>query len=329
MITWLEFAAASALVVVAAVKLAEYGDVISERTGLGGMFIGTLLMAGATSLPELLTTINSLDQDVPNLAAGNLFGSNMFNMFLLAVLDLMTQRARILRLVATRHALTASLATLLTGTATFFILADIHSRVGWIGLGSLLLMVLYLVGVWLIRRSSPPQVGRPPADVETGLPSLSRGVLGFSAASLVLVLVTPWLVRTSVRLAEITGVGTGFVGTALLGTVTSLPELVAVVAAARIGAYDLAVGNLFGSNVFNMFVLGLADVFYVERLFLEEIDAGFALAGIVGLALTNLGLIGNLARVERRLLIVEVDALVILVVYFAGLWFLFQRGVGL
>lgn len=323
---WLEFAAASALVVVAAVKLAEYGDVISERTGLGGMFIGTLLMAGATSLPELLTTINSLDQDVPNLAAGNLFGSNMFDMLLLAVLDLMNQQARILRLVATRHALTASL---LIGTATFFILADMHSHVGWVGLGSLLLMVLYLVGVWLIRRSSLPQASGPPAEVDAGLPPLSRGLLGFSAASLVLLLVTPWLVRTSVRLADITGVGTGFVGTALLGTVTSLPELVAVLAAARIGAYDLAVGNLFGSNVFNMFVLGLADLFYVEGLFLEEVDLGFALAGIVGLALTNLGLIGNLARVERRLLIVEVDALVILVVYFAGLWFLFQRGVGL
>ncbi len=325
---WLEFAVASIVVVLAAVKLAEYGDAISERTGLGGMFIGTLLMAGATSLPELLTTVNSLDQDVPNLAAGNLFGSNMFNMFLLAVLDLMNQQARILRLVAMRHALTASLATLLIGTATFFVLADVDTHVGWIGLGSLLLMALYLIGVWLIRRGSLPASGTAPVEVEPGLPPLWRALVGFSLATAVLVVVAPWLVRTSVHLADITGVGTGFVGTALLGMVTSLPELVAALAAARIGAYDLAVGNLFGSNVFNMFVLGLTDVFYVEGLFLQEIDANFALAGIIGLVLTNLGLIGNLARVERRLLIVEVDALVIFVVYLVGLWFLFQRGIG-
>lgn len=326
---WAEFAVASILVILAAVKLAEYGDVISERTGLGGMFVGTLLMAGATSLPELLTTINSLDQDVPNLAAGNLFGSNMFNMFLLAVLDLINQQSRILRLVATRHALTASLATLLIGTATFFILADVHSHLGWVGLGSLLLMGLYLIGIWLIRRSSLPPSSVATPEVRAELPPLRNALLGFATATFVLILVTPWLVRTSVRLADITGLGTGFVGTALLGVVTSLPELVAALAAARIGAFDLAVGNLFGSNAFNMFVLGLTDVFYVQGLFLEEIDAGFALAGTIGLALTNLGLIGNLARVERRLLIVEADALVILLAYVAALWFLFQRGIGI
>ncbi len=84
---WIQFIISAAVVVVAAIKLAEYGDAISVRTRLGGMFIGTLLMAGATSLPELLTTINSLGQNVPSLAVGNVLGSNMFNMFLLAVLD--------------------------------------------------------------------------------------------------------------------------------------------------------------------------------------------------------------------------------------------------
>lgn len=327
MTVWIEFAVASALVVAASVKLAEYGDTISIRTGLGGMFIGSLLMAGATSLPELLTTINSIQQLVPNLAAGNLFGSNMFNMLLLAVLDLTNQRARILRVVATRHALTGSLATLLIGMAVFFMLAQFDLRLGWVGVGSLALMMAYLVGVWLIRRSGPPldsAPGQPPAD----LPGLGKAALGFAAASGVLILVTPRLVRSSVAIAEITGLSTGFMGAALLGTITSLPELVAVVAAARIGAYDLAVGNLFGSNVFNMFALGLTDVFYTRGNFLVEIDPAFALAAILGLLLTNLALVGNLARVERRLLFVEADALLILLGYAGGLWLLFSRGLG-
>lgn len=325
---WVEFLVASILVVLAAIKLAEYGDVISERTGLGGMFIGTLLLAGATSLPELLTTISSLNQSVPNLAAGNIFGSNMFNMFLLALLDLMNQNARILRLVATRHALTASLATLLAGVATFFILADIDVRVGWVGVGSLVLMVAYIAGVWLIRQNAP--AGQAPAikPSDSSVPPLWKGLVGFGVATAVLVLVVPWLVRSSVTVAEITGLGTGFVGAAVLGAITSLPELVAILAATRIGAFDLAVGNLFGSNVFNMFALGLTDVFYTRGTFLEEIDPAFALAAILGLILTNLGLIGNLARVERRVLFLEIDALLILVGYAAGLWLLYARGVG-
>lgn len=325
---WIEFLAASLLVVLAAIKLPEYGDVISERTGLGGMFIGTLLLAGATSLPELLTTINSLEQAVPNLAAGNVFGSNMFNMLLLAVLDLMNQQTRILRIVATRHALTASLATLLIGIAIFFIMADIDIRIGWVGLGSLLLMLVYVVGVWLIRRSDLARPVSAKLEPGPGMPPLWKAILGFGGASLILVVAVPWLVRSSVTVAEITGLGTGFVGTALLGAITSLPEMVAILAAARIGAYDLAVGNLFGSNVFNMFALGLTDVFYAGGSFLEEINPAFALAGVIGLVLTNLGLIGNLARVERRLLIVEIDALIILVVYLGGLWLLYARGVG-
>ena len=85
---WLIFILTAAGIVIAANQLAKYGDVIALRTGLGGMFIGVLLMAGATSLPEVLTSISSLQQNTPNLAAGNMLGSNTFNMFLLAIIDL-------------------------------------------------------------------------------------------------------------------------------------------------------------------------------------------------------------------------------------------------
>jgi len=324
---WIEFLVGSAILVFAAIKMAEYADIISLRTGLGGMFVGTLLLAGATSLPELLTTLNSLDQNVPNLAAGNLFGSNMFNIFLLGLLDLLNQQSRILRRVATRHALTASLATLLIGMAVFFVLADVDLQVGWVGVDSLLIVAAYMGGVWVIRGSSawsPPE----PAVVDKHVPRLSRALLGFALTTGVLLVVTPWLVRSSVGIAEVTGLGTSFVGVALLGVVTSLPEMTTVIVAARIGAYDLAVGNLFGSNIFNMFALGLTDFFYTPGRFLGRIDPVFALVGLLGLILTSLGLIGNLARVERRLLFVEIDALLIILVYVAGLYLMYVRGIG-
>jgi cation:H+ antiporter len=110
--------------------------------------------------------------------------------------------------------------------------------------------------------------------------------------------------------------------------VTSLPELVTTIAAVRIGAYDLAVGNLFGSNAFNIFALGLADVFYLPGRFLGVVDPAFALVALLGLLLTTMALIGNLMRVGRRVLFVEFDALAIIVVYFAGMAFLYLRGIG-
>ncbi len=326
---WLIFLGSSAVIVLAAMQLAKYGDAIAERTKLGGMFVGTLLMAGATSLPELLTGINSLSQGVPNLAAGNLLGSNMFNMFVLAVLDVLFRQARILRRVAMRHALTAALATLLLGMTAFFILAGVDLRIGWIGLDSLLLLVTYVVGVRLIQSGNPAASGEAASEAELeGVPSLRHALIGFALAAGALVAITPQLVRSSTEIAELTGVGTGFIGTTLVAMVTSLPELATTIAAVRIGAFDLAIGNLFGSNAFNMVALGLTDLFYLPGRFLGVIDPTFALVALLGLILTSLGLIGNLARVERRLLFIEIDALIIFLVYLGGMWFLYARGIG-
>jgi cation:H+ antiporter len=270
-----------------------------------------------------------LSQGVPNLAAGNLFGSNMFNMFLLAILDLLFRQDRILRKVALRHALTGSLAVFLIGLVVFFILADIPIDIGWIGLDSIVIMLVYVAALWLIQANQTHRVSHPKENLEIpqGTPSLWVGLIGFGLAALGLVIVTPWMVRASAEIAEITGLGTTFIGTTLVAVVTSLPELVTTIAAIKIGAEDMAVGNLFGSNLFNMFAVGLTDVFYLQGRFLGVIDPAFVLVGMLGLLMTGLGLIGNLARLERRVVFIELDALALMLLYFFGLWLLYSRGI--
>lgn len=328
---WAEFLVSAALIVLAATQLAKYGDVIAIRTRLGGMFIGVVLLAGATSLPEVLTTINSLSQGAPNLAAGNLLGSNLFNMLMLAILDMLHRKDRILRKAALKHALTGSLTVFLIGLVAFFILADIKLQIGWVGVDSIVILLTYVVGLRLIQTSQIHSGSHPVEKMEIpeGTPSLRLGLIGFGLAALGLVIVTPWMVRSSIEIAEITGLGTTFVGTTLVAIVTSLPELVTTIAAVRLGADDMAIGNLFGSNLFNMFALGLTDLFYLQGRFLGVIDPAFLLVSVLGLLMTCLGLIGNLARLERRVLFVELDALALIVLYFAGLWILYDRGVAL
>jgi cation:H+ antiporter len=326
--TWLIFFACGLVVVLSASRLAAYGDVIALRTGIGRLFIGTLLLATATSLPELLTAVNAIDQGEPNLTAGDIFGSGMFNMLLLAVLDLIFQKKRILRRVATVHALSGGLAVLLTGLAVFFILADINWQIGWMGVDSLSLVLIYIFGMRVISRSSRHEATQEAREeITPGTPTLRTALLGFIVATIILLVTTPWLVWSAIGIAEATGVSTGFIGIALVALVTSLPEATSTIAAVRLGAYDLAIGNLFGSNLFNIFALGLIDSFYTEGRLLGVIDPTLALAGLMALLLTTLGLIGNLAREQRRLLFIEVDALLILLGYGAGLWLLFARGV--
>lgn len=328
---WIIFLVTSAVVVYVALKLAEYGDVIAVRTQLGGLFVGTILLAAATSLPELITSISSFRLGAPDLAAGSFFGSNLVNMLLLAVVDLANYQVPLLRSQAITQTLTAALAAALMTVATIFILADVDFVIGWVSVESVILIGLYLGGVWLVQQEGKMAAGTAtPAAVTpaAGFPSLRRGVVGFAAAAAVLVLVVPAMVQAASEIAVATGLGAGFVGTALLSIVTSLPELLAAWAAVRLGAPEMAVGNLFGSSVFNMLSLGLADFFYLQGSFLNDVSNDFALVSLLGLLLTMMALVGNLARVERRILFIELDAVAIILCYVLSMFLLYLRGIG-
>lgn len=324
---WIKFIASAVGIVVAANFLAKYGDIIGVRTGLGGIFIGVLLMAGATSLPEVLTSINAVNQNTPDIAAGNLLGSNAFNMLLLAFLDLMYRKKRLLRKAASRHALSGSLTILMIVLVLYFMLADIDIKVGWVGLDALIIVAVYILAVRMVSREGNP-VSEEKAEIPADTPKLWVGLLGFAAAAGALIAITPVMVQSSTEIAGITGLGTTFVGTTLVALVTSLPELVTTIAAIRIGASDMAIGNLFGSNMFNMFALGLTDFFYTGGRFLDVIDPAFLMVGMVGLLMTAVALVGNLGRLERRLGFIEIDALALFIIYFSGMWMLYQRGIG-
>jgi cation:H+ antiporter len=326
---WIIFVASSAVVVFAAIKLAQFGDVIAVRTRMGGLLVGTILLAGATSLPELIASVSAFRIGAPGLAAGNFFGSNLVNMFMLALVDLLNYQVPLLRTQAITQTLTAALAATLTAVASIFVLADVDVVIGWVSIESIILIILYFGGVWLVQQEgklSAVMVSAAETLPAEDFPSLRRGIVGFTVAALILLVTVPQLVSASSDIAAQTGMGESFVGTALLSIVTSLPELLAAWAAVRIGAVEMAVGNLFGSSVFNMLALGIADFFYLQGSFLNDIDNDFALVGLLGLLLTMMALLGNIARVERRVLFIELDALAIIVVYFMSMYLLFLHG---
>ncbi|MCL4868615.1 MAG: sodium:calcium antiporter [Anaerolineae bacterium] len=327
---WIIFLLSSAVVVAAAIKLAKYGDIIAIRTKLGGLLIGSIFLAGATSLPEIIASIASFREGLPDLAAGNFFGSNMVNMLLLALVDIVYYQTPLLRQTALTHALTTVMGALLMVLAITFLILDMPVfTIGWVGIDSLLIVLLYFVGMWLIQQeeklAAAPITVIEDASLER-VPSLRYGVIGFTIATVILLLAVPQLVKATADIAEITGLGTTFVGTALLSIVTSLPELMAVIGALRLGAVDLAIGNLFGSNIFNMLGLGLADFFYTQNRLLADIDPSFALVGLFGLLMMILALIGTLSRRQRKFLFVELDAVVIILVYLGGMYLLFLQG---
>jgi len=323
---FLQFTISAILVAFTAIQLAKYGDIIAIRSRLGRLFVGTLFMAAATSLPELLSAINAIAQNVPDISAGDLFGSSMLNMLLLAILGLIHYKERLLRKAALKHALSGGLAVFITILVIFFIMADIDIKVGWIGIDSIIIILAYLVSIRLLHSSSQHSEIHQFTEIElAGIPSLGKGILGFILAALAMVVITPFMISSAVDIAEISGLGLTFIGTALVALVTSLPELITTIAAARIGADDMAIGNLFGSNMFNMVIVGVADLFYLQGRFLSVIDNQFLLIGMLGLIMTSMGLIGNLAKFHRRFFLIEFDALMLIFIYFAGMFFLYTQ----
>jgi cation:H+ antiporter len=335
---WIVFALSGAAIVFAGTKLSLYGDQIAELTKLGRLWIGVVLMAAATSLPELLTTISAAVMHAPDLAAGDLFGAGMANMLTLGVIDLLHRRKRVWQQAALEQTLVAGLAMILAGLAAFFVLFRGEMSHAGIGLGSLVLLLVYVLGMRLVfrqedvKRRQREQAALAKAESETDnllahasrQEALKRAGLGFGAATLMLLVAAPFLASSAMNIAEQTGISTGFIGTSLVAIVTTLPELVTSLAAVRLGAFDLAVGNLFGSNAFNMAAFAFVDLAYREGPILSMISSSHALAALWGILLMNVGLMGIIYRVEKRYLFIEPDSFVMILGYVIGLWVLFR-----
>lgn len=337
MVYGLMFIATGAVVVIAGAALARFGEAIAQRTKVGQLWIGAVLLAGATSLPELGTDISATRLGALDLAIGDLFGSSMANMLILALVDLLPPRKEVLRQATLDHALAVCLAISLNALAAVFLLAPSGYTWGGISPESVAIIVAYLLGTRAVYRHAmrnygPPQVTeRSEANKapDEKVPTLRRAVTGFGIAALVTVAVTPLFAYSAKQVAESTGLGATFVGTWLVGLSTSLPELVASIAAVRLGAFDLAVGNLIGSNAFNMVVLFFIELVHPGASIFVDASRTHILTAVFSVILMSLGLAAIVYRAKKRFTVLEPDSALIVLTYVLGIWMLYtRRGAG-
>lgn len=328
---WLAvFAIGAGALVRSGIALVGAGDELAERTGLGGLFVGVLLVAFATSMPELITDVSAAAAGAPDLAIGDLFGSSMANMAILAVVDLV-HRGRVWPQIGVAHARVAAVAMALTTMAVLGIATPGAPSIGAVGVDSILIAGSYLATVAWFRRTarrSDPSARRDEVGLEvpTGWSeherdgprgSIRRVVLSFAAAAAVVLVAAPTTAISAQRIAEASGVAETTVGIGLLAIATSLPELVASLAALRIGAHDLAVGNLFGSNAANMAIIVVVDAAYRPGPILDAVDPAQVVAAGGALLLMALATAAIVSGTETRIGRLEPDAVLLLVAYVA------------
>jgi cation:H+ antiporter len=312
------FLAAGLLLVVAGTVQTRAADALAEATGLGRLFVGALLLAAATSMPELATDVSAVRLGAPNLAAGDLFGSSLANMLILAVIGYVGVGAPVFRAAMPTHAVTASLAIVLNAAAGVFVLAPLE-RTAWpVGLESLLLAAGFVAGMRIIythRGNVSPEVSPAPRWTSQARQAVFRFVL----ASGGVMLTAPAFAWSAKRIAELSGLGTTFIGTWLVGLATSLPEMVTAVAALRLGAVDLAIGNLFGSNAFNMVVFLPMDLAYPGGSIFGALAPAHAISALLAVVLMALGLAAIVLRSEGRRSLLEPGSALMIAVYLFGL----------
>ncbi|MBM4194965.1 MAG: sodium:calcium antiporter [Gemmatimonadetes bacterium] len=321
--TWLQFVAAAAVIVVAGVRLARYGDVLGEKTGLGRSWIGVVLLAATTSLPELFTGFGATAlAPLPNIAVGDVLGSCMFNLLILSLMDAVQPHPLGAR-AHQGHALSVGFGLILIGVAGLGLAASSRlPAIGWVGLYSPLLMALYFVSMRVIFKHEQHRRARETQEVAEQLQyadvSLRTAAVRYGVAAVAVIGAALWLPQLGAELARETGLGEAFVGSLLIAITTSLPEIVVSLAAVRIGAIDLGIANVLGSNLFNLLILGLDDVFYREGPLLSAVDASHGIAILAVVTMNGLFLTGLTYRVITKRFAVTWDTGAIAGVYVAA-----------
>lgn len=299
-------------------RLSYYGDLLAEAMGWGKLWMGMILMASVTSLPELITGVSSLRfVGEPGLAVGDVLGSCAFNILIISIMDGFYREKPITSVVQTGHIITASFGIILLTLVVFATLyPGLFGTIGWVGGYSFLFIAVYLFAIRVLfiyetRPKEGPAVAGHTAKVELSSKTILSRYIFFALLVVGAALFLPYF---GDKIAEHYSLGKGFFGALFLAAATSLPEVVVSVSAVRNNSADLAVGNVLGSNLFNIFILAIDDIIYTEGPLLSNIAPTLVLPALAAIVITAIGIAGLVFK-SRKKWMLAIDTFFILCVY--------------
>jgi len=252
------YAVLAALVVFLSIKLAHYVDLIDKKTDLSGAFIGGVILAAVTSLPELFTSISAvLVVEEPNLVLGNILGSNIFNMTFLGVFLIFFVKRFHNSVIGKSH-LTAAVFTLI-----MFGLMYVAVNLGYdknffnISIFSIIIIVIYVLSIRFMAGDDASEGGEDNSSL-----TLKQITVRFIIMAILLVASSIAITYVTDKLATELNLGATLAGAIFLGVATSLPELTSCYALVKKGNFNACVGNVIGSGVFNFFILAIGGSVY-------------------------------------------------------------------
>lgn len=263
---WIQFLVCVLLIGVAGVRLSRHADTIAGLTGLSRNWIGLILVATVTSLPELVTGLSSVTvAKAPDIAVGDVLGSCVFNLAILALIDVSYRQGAMYALASPTHIMSAGFGIILqagAGLAMLLTAQGMMPKFAHISAATPVIVALYLLAMRALYQRERYSPQEPAQGAVVGA-TLKTALMGYGLASAVIVGAGIWLPLVGVELARVMGWSNSLVGTLFVAFATSVPELATTWGALRLGAIDLAIGNLLGSNLFDILILAVDDLAYL------------------------------------------------------------------
>jgi len=326
------FAACALILIVVGTRFTRVVDRLADRTGIGEAVAGALLLGATTSLPGLITTIVAAAEGEAELAISNAFGGIAAQTMFLALADLLYRRANLEHAAASlpnllqTMVLIALIALVLIATSgPQFTIFAVHPL-------TLLLPIAYLYGLHLTRKTHESPMWRPKRTTETRLDlpdtratleSLARLWRSFLILAAVVALTGFVVAHAGLTIMAETNLSGTLVGGFITSIITSLPELVTVIAAVRAGALTLAVGDIIGGNTFDVLFVAAGDIAFREGSIYHAVgDSTIFILALTAL-LTSVLAAGLIYREKQG---IGFEGLAILGIYAAGFMVLFFAG---
>jgi len=332
MLLWLQLLLCLAVIGYAGYFLSRYGDIIAEKSGISASWIGLILLSTATSLPELVTGISSVKfANAPDIAVGDVLGSTVFNLAILVMLDALYKRETLYSKAAQGHIMSVSLGTILIAFAGFSLLLDhagLSPALGHVGFYSPFIVAVYLVAIRAVYSYEHRTLAEYTEESAERYPdiTLRSAIKGYLWAALAVVLAGSWLPFVAKDISDLMGWGQSFVGTLLVAAVTSAPEAAVTISALRIGALDMAIANLLGSNLFDIIILAVDDLFYTEGPLLADVNLSHALTAFTAAMMSALVAVGLVFRPQGRAVLgLTWVSLGLFMLYVINSWILFEH----
>ncbi len=345
------FLGLSVVIWLAGTQLQRTADAIALRTGLARAFVGVLMLSVATSLPETASVLSAARAGDADLAVHALMGATMTQMSLLVVADLAACRQGALTHLSPRFLLLFQGVGLLLmiSVAVAAMAAGPIVTVGRLDMWGVAIALTYIAVIyWSYRMqgrdrwqpmglySETLAPGRDGAvciieELETEQEEESRfkewslrWIAALFAGAALIVLAAGWNAALVAEVLSVqTGLGASFIGVTLLAFATSTPELASVISSSRRGAYSLAFSNIFGTNMYNLFLLFVAEIFYVGGFVFQGVHPSAIFAGAVTAMIVCTYLWGLLEHENRTIFRLGWDSAAVVVLFLGGYYILY------